>query len=114
MRLASFLIFILSAVSVVVAACVSVPKPGVSPEDEARSAFKSRGETYFEICETECRLPGLFGDDERLARQAKVEKIASLGGDLPPDAISRFEAANDFANRYNRTMFSLAHPRPEK
>lgn len=112
MRLASFLIFILSAF--VVAACASVPKPGASPEDEARSAFHARGETYLEICETGCRLPGLFGDDEALARRAKVEKIASLEGDRPPEAISRFEASNDFANRYNRAMFSLAHPPPEK
>jgi hypothetical protein len=109
MKFALWISLTSALVGATIVACTSVPKPGVSPENEARSAFHSRGETYLEICETECRLPGLFGDDERLARGAKVEKIASLGGDLPPDAISRFEAANDFANRYNRTMFSLAH-----
>jgi hypothetical protein len=111
MKIASVLIFILSAfVCPFIASCTSVPKPKTSPEDEAAATFKARGAVYLEICETECRLPGLVGSDETAARAAKVEKVASLTltGEIPPDAVSNFEAANDFANRHNRAMFELA------
>ena len=112
MKFVGTLIFILSAiVCSSLLACTSVPKPTTTPEDEAAATRKSRGETYLEICEKACVLPGLFGNEEKIARSnGKVEKSASLAGEIPPEAISSFEAANDFANRHNRAMYILAHP----
>lgn len=104
----SILIFILSAL---VVACASAPKPKATPEEEAVQTFKTKGETYLELCEQTCGLPGLFGDEEKEARLKRVEKVpgsAGANGEISPEGVSDFEAANDFANRFNRAMLEIA------
>lgn len=90
--------------------CTTIPKPAKSPEDAAQDAFRSSGEHYFEICEAACSLPGLFGDDAQRALGAKVERLATLSPASMNEAsaLSSYQEANDYANRYNRAMLALA------
>jgi len=85
-----------------------MPKPATTPEESAAQTFKSKGETYYEICDQTCTLPGLFGDEEKEARLKRVEKMPGLTGEVTPEGVSHFEAANDFANRFNRAMQEIA------
>ena len=94
-----FLSIVSLSFAVAVGACASFPKPELTPEDRAKSVYKEKGETYLELCVSTCALPGLFGDDVAFAKTKKIEKT---------EGFSNSDAANDFANRFNRAMLDLA------